>query len=77
MEGDVINLGGMTLEVVELPGHPAGSIGLYCREELAEKLNVTRQTVSGWETGRRQPDLDTLKELADSGIAVAEYAGSG
>ena len=34
------------------------------QEELAEKLNVTRQTVSGWETGRRQPDLETLKELA-------------
>lgn len=34
------------------------------QEELAEKLNVTRQTVSGWETGRRQPDLDTLKDLA-------------
>ena len=36
------------------------------QEELAEKLNVTRQTVSGWETGRRQPDLDTLKMLAEA-----------
>lgn len=36
------------------------------QEELAEKLNVTRQTVSGWETGRRQPDLDTLKLLAEA-----------
>ena len=35
------------------------------QEDLAEKLNVTRQTVSGWETGRRQPDLDMLKNLAD------------
>lgn len=34
------------------------------QEELAEQMNVTRQTVSGWETGRRQPDLDTLKKLA-------------
>lgn len=36
------------------------------QEDLAERLNVTRQTVSGWETGRRQPDLDTLKALADA-----------
>lgn len=35
------------------------------QEELAERLHVTRQTVSGWETGRRQPDLDTLKKLAE------------
>ena len=36
------------------------------QEDLAERLSVTRQTVSGWETGRRQPDLDTLKLLADA-----------
>ena len=35
------------------------------QEELAEQMNVTRQTISGWETGRRQPDLDTLKQLAE------------
>ncbi len=33
VEGDVFDLGGITLEVVELPGHTAGSIGLYWREE--------------------------------------------
>ena len=36
------------------------------QEELAERLNVTRQTISGWETGRRQPDLDMLKKLAEA-----------
>lgn len=36
------------------------------QEDLAEQLSVTRQTVSGWETGRRQPDLDTLKKLAEA-----------
>lgn len=35
------------------------------QEELAERMQVTRQTVSGWETGRRQPDLNTLKKLAE------------
>ena len=35
------------------------------QDELAEKLFITRQTVSGWENGRTQPGLDILGELAD------------
>lgn len=31
-EGDTFDLGGVTLEVVWLPGHTAGSIALYCPE---------------------------------------------
>ena len=34
------------------------------QEELAERLFVTRQTVSSWETGRTQPDVDMLLALA-------------
>lgn len=34
------------------------------QEILAEKLNVTRQAVSNWETGRTQPDIDTLIAIA-------------
>ena len=34
-EGDVFELGGKTLEVVHLPGHTPGSIGLLYREERA------------------------------------------
>lgn len=33
VEGDVFELGGITLEVVELPGHTKGSIGLLYRQE--------------------------------------------
>lgn len=33
VEGERFDLGGITLEVVELPGHTAGSIGLYCPEK--------------------------------------------
>ena len=35
------------------------------QEELAEKLNVSRRTVSRWETGSNMPDLDILLELSD------------
>jgi len=34
------------------------------QEELAEKLFVTRQTVSNYETGRSRPDLDMLMSIA-------------
>ena len=35
------------------------------QSELAENLNVTRQAVSNWETGKTQPDIDTLHKIAD------------
>lgn len=34
------------------------------QEALAEKLHVTRQTVSSWENGRTQPDLEMLALLS-------------
>lgn len=36
------------------------------QEGLAQRLYITRQTVSGWETGRCQPDLETLNLLAEA-----------
>lgn len=33
--------------------------------ELAQKLNVSRQTISSWETGRNTPDAATLIRIAD------------
>ena len=35
------------------------------QEQIADKLNVSRRTVSRWETGSNMPDLDILVELAD------------
>ena len=32
--------------------------------EVAEELNVARTSVSNWECGRTQPDLDTLRKLS-------------
>ena len=34
------------------------------QEELAEKLNITRQSVSKWERAESAPDTDNLIELA-------------
>ena len=33
------------------------------QEDLAEKLNVSRQTVSEWETGEALPEMDKALEL--------------
>ena len=35
------------------------------QEELAEKLNVSRQTISKWETGESLPDIEKTKILAE------------
>lgn len=35
------------------------------QEELAEKFNISRRTVTRWETGYNMPDLSLLVEIAD------------
>lgn len=35
------------------------------QEQLAEQLHVTRQAVSNWETGKTQPDIETLTRIAE------------
>ena len=34
------------------------------QEELAEKLNVSRQSVTKWESGNAIPDIEKIKEIA-------------
>ena len=36
------------------------------QDALAERMNVTRQTISSWETGRTQPDVGMLVRLAET-----------
>lgn len=36
------------------------------QDALAEKLSVTRQTVSSWERGNPYPDLDMLVHISDA-----------
>ncbi len=35
------------------------------QKQLAEKLNVTPQAVSRWEKGIVEPDISTLKQMAE------------
>ena len=45
----------------------------YTQSELAEKLNVSTPTVSGWETGRKQMSFETMDLIASLyGISVKE-----
>lgn len=34
------------------------------QRELGKIFNVCNQTISFWETGSREPDLDTLKKIS-------------
>ena len=42
------------------------------QEDVAKKLFVTRQTVSSWESGRTQPDIETLMKLSELFSVSAE-----
>ena len=45
------------------------------QEQLAETLNVSRRTISRWETGSNMPDLDLLIEIISSGCTGFRHAG--
>lgn len=48
------------------------------QDDLAEKLEVSRQSVSKWETGQSTPDLDKIIRLADLfGVSVDELVREG
>ena len=42
------------------------------QEELAEKMGLTRQTISKWETGASVPDVEDLQRLCAALSASAE-----
>lgn len=41
--------------------------------ELAEKLSVTKQTVSNWENNNIQPSIDMLVKIADCFSTTTDY----
>ena len=49
----------------------------FSQEELAEKLNVARQTISKWENGTTNPDTNNLIELSKIfEISIDELVGN-
>ena len=54
---DLVKIGGLLQELRKEKG--------LTQEQLAERMSVSRRTVSRWETGSNMPDLDILMELSD------------
>ena len=47
------------------------------QDQLAERVRVTRQAVSRWETGETQPNTDTLQLLSrEYGVSINTLLGS-
>ena len=45
------------------------------QEELAEKINVSRQSIAKWESGDTVPDLEKCKSLSDIfGVSLDDLA---
>ncbi len=47
------------------------------QEQLAEKLRITRATISNYEIGRRSPHIKELEEIAEVLGVNLEYFGFG
>ena len=45
----------------------------WSQEELAEKLNVSRQSISKWESRQTKPDLDKIVALSDIFDVSTDY----
>lgn len=43
------------------------------QEELGNKINVTKVSISGYENGIRNPDTDTLQKIADFFGVTTDY----
>ena len=37
----------------------------YTQEEIAHKLNISRQSISKYENGINEPDIETIKKLCN------------
>lgn len=47
------------------------------QEQLAEKIGVSRQAISKWETGASAPDLEKLRALSECfGVTLDQLAGA-
>ena len=49
----------------------------FSQEQLAEKLNVSRQAISKWESGQANPDINNLLKLSDIYETSTDYILTG
>lgn len=49
----------------------------FSQEQLAEKLNVSRQAISKWESGQANPDINNLLKLSDIYQTSTDYILTG
>lgn len=54
---------GVNMNVAELLKHYRKQAGLT-QKQLAERLNITQQNLSVYESGKRKPKIDTLKRFS-------------
>ncbi len=45
----------------------------YSQKEIASALNVATSTYNQWETGKREPDYETLRRIADYFHVTTDY----
>ena len=45
----------------------------WSQEELAERLNVSRQSVSKWESAQSMPDIDKIVQLSSLFGVTTDY----
>ena len=45
----------------------------WSQEELAERLGVTRQSVSKWESAQSQPDLSKIIQMSELFSVTTDY----
>lgn len=43
------------------------------QNELAKKINMTQQRISAYEKGKREPDIETLKQFAEFFQCTIDY----
>ena len=47
----------------------------YSQGDIADYLDTTNQTISNWENGKTEPDIESLKKLADMFHVSIDYLG--
>ncbi len=60
------NIFGTTLKRLRLENH-------LSQRQLGDALGVCNQTVSFWESGNREPDLDMLRKIAEYFDVSCDY----